>query len=1070
MTPEWKAEVPTLDLLNRMAADALPLGLRSGPVEPFFQRDIYFDSADWTLRRRGVSCRFRIRVDDRRILTLRTVGRWEGGVPLVLPQTFEADVSELEGAQALTGTSDPARRLRSLIEPSLLLPRIQFETERRLRHTRAGWFSRGRYEVVYDVVTVRSQQMALAFQELKIRELARGRPGLDRLARAFQEQYGLRPLLVGKVDRAAKVLRDLESGALAQVARGGREVAVVAVEEGSVAMLAESTSLTLPVRGGKGEETCREILRACFGSADGQVRFLGTAPGGLAGTRPLLEVWLARVAGGRSAGVAGRVQWVPFEDLLAAAGSPGLRDPRTLAALTVAARSDVLADRTRAHEPARDAAPRQTSERRVRLSEYALRPPVADIDRPTAEHFLNGDLSLIEFNARVLELAEDTSIPLLARIRFLAILSANLDEFFMVRVGALKRAMAKGSQLEVGAGGLAADEQLHAIAIRVRALLERQARCFTDACVPALAAHGVRILRWTDLTAAQQELLRRYFTEEAFPFITPQAMTRAPGHPFPLIPTLRLSLAVVVRDAPGGPMHFAYLKVPEMLPRFVKLADGSGFVPVEDVIRANLGLVYPGRFVEEAYPFRVTRGADLELDEHHAVSLLQVIEEETKRRPYGAAVRVEVAGDMPEAVRELLLRELQFEEAAASSPPGAGDVYAAGSLLDLGGLRELTRLPLPELDYPPHQGGAPIEAGRSIFAILAERDILVHHPYDAFETTVQRLLVEAADDPDVVAIKLTLYRAGGRSEIVEALLRAAGRGKEVFVFVELKARFDEERNIEWAKKLEQAGIRVVYGLVELKTHAKTALIVRREPDGIRRYVHIGTGNYNAVTAAIYTDVGLLSADPALGADLNDLFNELSGSSRPPQSAFRQILVSPTYLATRLVELIDREAAHAGAGREARIRAKLNGLTDPEIITALYRASQAGVDVALVVRGMCTLRPGVVGLSERIQVVSVLGRFLEHARVYAFANAGDAEYYIGSADWRVRNLRKRVEVVAPVQDPAARARLDAILTAELDDPTAWDLDADGAYRRRAPAPGRDPRSSQERLLDLASATA
>ena len=1074
MTPEWKGEVPTLDLLNRMVTQVLPLGLRSGPVEPFFQRDIYFDSADWTLRRRGVSCRFRIRVDDRRILTLRTIGRWEGSVPILLPQTFEADVPDLEGEQALAGTSDPARRLRSLIEPALLRPRIQFETERRVRHTRPGWFSRGRYEVLYDVVTVRTHELAQTFQELKLREVARGRPGLDRVARAFQEQYGLRPLLVGKVDRAAKLLRDLESGALAQVARGGREVALVAVEEGSVAMLAESTSLTLPVRGGKGEETCREILRTVFGSADGQVRFLGTAPGGLAGTRPVLEVWLARrVSGDRGPGVAGRIQWLPFDELLAAAGSPGLRDPRTLAALTVAARSDVLAEWTRPSEPARATAPRPAAERRVRLSDYALRLPIPDVDSQGPEHFLNGDLSLLEFNARVLELAEDASVPLLARLRFLSILSANLDEFFMVRVGTLKRAAARGGgPVEGGAGGLAADEELHAIAIRVRVLLERQARCFTDVCLPALAAHGVRILRWSDLAAVQQEVLRRYFREEIFPFITPQAMTRAPGHPFPLIPNLRLSLAVVVRDAPGGPMHFAYLKVPETLPRFVQLTDQSGFVPVEDVIRANLSQVYPGRFIEDAYAFRVTRGADLELDEHHAVSLLQVVEEETKRRPYGAAVRVEIAAEMPEAVRELLLRELQFEEAAASSPPGAEDLYAAGSFLDLGAVRELARLPLPDLDYPPHRGGVPIEEGRSVFATLAERDVLVHHPYDAFEATVQRLVVDAADDPDVVAIKLTLYRAGGRSAIVDALLRAAGRGKEVFVFVELKARFDEERNIEWAKKLEHGGIRVVYGLVDLKTHAKTALIVRREQDGIRRYVHIGTGNYNAATAAVYTDVGLLSADPDLGADLNDLFNELSGSSQPPQTTFRRILVSPTYLANRLVELIDREAAHAraGGGGGARIRAKLNGLADPEIITALYRASQAGVDVDLIVRGVCTLRPGVVGLSERIRVVSVLGRFLEHARIYHFANGDAAEYYIGSADWRARNLRHRVEVVAPVRDAACRSRLDAILEAELADPTAWDLDPDGAYHRRTPAPGGDPRSSQERLLDLASATA
>src|SRR5437879_3474867 len=849
MTAEWRGEVPTWDVLNRLVTEPFPLGLRSGPAEPFFQRDIYFDSADWTLRRRGVSCRFRIRVDDRRILTLRTIGRWDGGVPLVLPQTFEADVPELEGAQALTGTSDPARRLRALIEPGLLLPRIQLETERRLRHTRAGWLSRGRYDVVYDVVTVRSHQRAQTFQELKLRELARGRPGLDRLARAFQDQYGLRPLLVGKVDRAAALLRDLESGALAQVARGGREVALVAVEEGSVAMLMDSSSLTLPVRSGQGEETCREILRAFFGSADGQVRFLGTAPGGLAGMRPVLEVWLARrVSGGRGAGVAGRLQWLPFGDLLAAAGSPVLRDTRTLAALTVAARSDILAEWRRPSEPPGTAAPRQTGERRVRLSDLALRSPIPDVDRPGPEHFLNSDLSLLEFNARVLELAEDPSVPLLARIRFLSVLSGNLDEFFMVRVDALKRAAATGGggPLAVGVGGL------------------------------------------------------------------------------------------------GGE---------------------TGCGPGEDRIRANLSLVYPGRFVEEAYAFRVTRGADLELDEHHAVSLLQVIEEETKRRPYGAAVRVEIAGEMPEAVRELLLRELQFEEAAASSPPGAADLYAADGLLDLGGVRELARLPLPDLDYTPHQGGAPLEEGRSIFTILAERDVLVHHPYDAFEATVQRLVVEAADDPDVVAIELTLYRAGGRSEIVDALLRAAGRGKEVFVFVELKARFDEERNIEWAKKLEQAGIRVVYGLVDFKTHAKTALVVRRERDGIRRYVHIGTGNYNAATAAIYTDLGLLSADPELGADLNDLFNELSGSSRPPQTAFRRILVAPTYLAKRLVEL-----------------------------------------------------------------------------------------------------------VPPVRGGAARARLDAILRAELEDPTAWDLDPDGSYHRRAPAPGGDPRGSQERLLGLAGATA
>jgi polyphosphate kinase len=1039
MIPEWRADVPTLELLNRMVTEELPLGLRADAIEPFFQRDIYFDSAEWTLRRRGVVCRFRVRLDDRRLLTLRTIGpRGEGGPPTV-PQAFEAEVADLEGERALAGASEPARRLRALIEPGRLLPRIQFETERRLRHTRPGWFSRVQYEIAYDVVTVRSHQLAQMFQELKIRRLHAGRPPLEAVARAFAERYGLRPLLVGKVDRAEKLLRDLESTALARVAQGSREVALIALQDECIALLSDGATLTLPVAGGGGEDACRELLRKHFGSADGQVRFLGTASAG--GTRPVLEVWWAR----RASRAGGRVQWLPFTEVLAGAGAPGLRDPRTLAALTVVARSDAMLERMRAAPaPEPEGAERATA-RRIRLSDVTLRSPLPDPGRPGPEHFLNSDLSALEFNARVLGLAEDPGVPLLARLRFLSIFSGNLDEFFMVRVAALKRAATAGPT-EAGEDGLSPEEQLDAIAIRVRALLERQARCFSGACVPALGVHGARILGWTDLPEPQQEALRRYFHEQIFPIVTPQAITRAPGHPFPLVPNLRLSLAVVVHDPRTGVLHFAYLKVPDTLPRFVPLPGGGGFVPVEDVIRENLSLLYPGREVRSAHAFRVTRGADLELDEHHAASLLQVIEEEAKRRPYGAAVRVEVERGMPPAIRDLVLRELQFEDAAPGSPLGSGDVYEIDGLLDLGALRELARLPLPELDYPPHRGGVPIAADRSLFAVLAERDLLVHHPYDAFDATVERLFVEAADDPDVLAIKLTLYRAGGRSGIVEALLRAAQRGKEVFVFVELKARFDEERNVEWGRKLEQGGIRVVYGLVELKTHAKTTLFVRREAGGIRRYVHIGTGNYDAATAALYTDFGLLSADPELGADLNDLFNELSGSSEPPRTAFRALLVSPTHLLRRLIELIDREAEHARAGRGGRIRAKLNGLADPDIIAALYRASGAGVDIELVVRGICTLRPGAIGLSERIRVVSILGRFLEHARVCTFANAGEPEYYIGSADWRPRNLRHRVEVVAPVRDPTCRRRLDEILDAELADPQRWELRADGSYVR------------------------
>ncbi len=1036
--PEWRGDVPDLTLLNRIVVDALPLGLRADPVEPLFQRDIYFDSPDRALRRRGISCRFRIRMDDTRLLTLRIVGPPDVAASVIAPQTFEAVVPELDGAQAIAGTSDPARRLRAVIEPERLRPRIQFETERRLRRTLPQWWRRGRYEIVYDVVTVRSERRAQAFQELKIRELQRGRPGLPALSQAFVTQYGLRPLLVGKLDRAEKVLRDLEAARI--TAHEGREVALIVTDEHTVALFDDPRGLALPVAGGSGEQTCRELLRMHFGSADGNLRFLGTAPVGAA--RPRLEVWLAKRTALRDAQrrSSGHVRWLPVSEMLASAGAPGFRDPRTLAALAVLARSDAQVEL-----PTPVAAPRPTAP----AARPAFAAPTAQASEPVvpslAEDALDRDFSALEFNARVLALAEDDRVPLLARVRFLSILSANLDEFFMVRVGALKRAVNTGEAKEA--------ELLTAARLRVRALLERQSRCLNDVCLPALAAHGIRLVRWMDVPEAQREALRRHFHDQVFPLITPQAITRAPGHPFPLVPNLRLSLAVVVQDPRTAAMHFAYLRMPDGLPRFLPVsqepaARAQAFVPIEEVIRENLGALYPGRDVLGAYAFRVTRAADLDLDEHHAASLLQVIDEETKRRPYGPPVRLEVDAVMPVPFRELVLRELQFEDAAPGTYLDIDDVYESTGLLNLGDLRELAQLPLDALDYPPHQPRHPIPANQSIFDVLSQRDLLLHHPYDDFATTVERLFIDAADDPDVVAIKVTLYRAGARSRIVDALLRAAASGKEVFVFVELKARFDEERNIEWVRKLEQESIRVVYGLVDFKTHAKTALIVRREAAGIRRYVHIGTGNYNAITSALYTDVGLLSSDPTLGADLHDLFNELSSSSQPPHTRFRAILVSPTYLLPRLLELIEREAHHARAGKGGRIRAKLNGLADPEVIQTLYAASQAGVDIDLIVRGICTLRPGVVGVSERIRVISILGRFLEHARIFHFANGGDPEYYIGSADWRSRNLRRRVEVVTPVRDAASRQRLAEILDAELRDPDAWELLPDGQYARSA----------------------
>ena len=1046
--------MPSLDLLNTLVGDALPLGLRSGRVEQTFHRDVYFDAPDWTLRRRGVTCRFRVRIDDRRILTVRSLGRTEGAAVVVVPQTYEAEVEQLTGEQAVTGTSEPARRLRALIDPSLLVPRLEFETERRLRTTVPRWLARGRFEFLYDVATVRRQHLSQTLQEVTVRCLHRGRPDFESVVETMRRRYGLRPLLVGKLERAEKLAQELDAESAARATHGHREIALIALDEGTMALRVDRGALSLPVAGGSGEEGCRHLLRASFGSGDGQLRFLGLAPAIEDG--PPLEVWLARRVSGPGGGAeTGDYRWLPVDDVLRRVGSPALREPRTLAALSVATRAGVFQpDATRA---------RGAPELPV-VVDVAASPLAVDSPRPTPDQLLNEELSTLAFNERVLELAEDDRLPLLARVRFLSIFSSNLDEFFMVRVGALARAVAAGYTTRSD-DGFTPRGELGAIALRLRPLIQRQERCWTATCLPALSEAGIHIVRWATLDDPQRDVLRRYFADQVFAALTPQAITRAPGHPFPVIPNARLCLAVVVRDPRSGALHFACVRLPEGLPRFVPLAGGGEtFVPLEDVVRGGLDALYPGRRVEGAYAFRITRSGDLELAEERAASLLRVVEEEAKRRPYGAVVRVEVEQAMPQAVRDLLVRELQFEEVGDVSTIGLDDLYEAESLVDFGALREIAGLQRSELQFPPFAGRSPLAPDRSIFDQISQGDILVHHPYDAFETTVERFFVEAADDPTVVAIKLTLYRAGGRSGIVDALLRAARSGKDVFVFVELKARFDEERNVEWARKLEEAGIHVVYGLVNLKTHSKTALVVRREDGVVRRYVHIGTGNYNAATAALYTDLGLFSADEALGADLNDLFNDLSGSSGPPDAPFRRLLVAPTHMLSRFLELIDREAQHAREGRGGRIRVKINGLADAEIIMALYRAAQAGVEIDISARGLCRLRPGVPGLSERIRVISVMGRFLEHARIFHFANGGTPEYYIGSADWRPRNLRRRVEVVTPVQHAAAQRRLDWILSAELDDPTAWELRPDGRYERRLPNPGGDPRSAQQRMME------
>lgn len=656
------------------------------------------------------------------------------------------------------------------------------------------------------------------------------------------------------------------------------------------------------------------------------------------------------------------------------------------------------------------------------------------------DRFIDREASWLDFNARVLELARDETVPLLERVRFCAIFAVNLDEFFMVRVAGLKRRVATGIVV-AAPSGLGPGEQLELIARRAHELMVDHARTFNARIVPALAEQGIDVVRRENLRPAEREELHALFRERIYPVLTPLAVD--PAHPFPYISGLSLNLAVVLRDRDTGAEHFARVKVPPLLPRFVPLAD-SRFVPLEDIIAAHLDELFPGLDVLETHTFRVTRNEDLEVEEEEVENLLQALERELMRRRFGAPVRLEVDDTMSDHVRTLLVRELDVSE---------DEVYRLPRPLDLAGLWPIADLDRRELKYdafvpvthPRLQDAENLTAG-DVFAALRGGDVLVHHPYESFATSVQELVEQAAADPHVLAIKQTLYRAGGDSPIVDALIDAAEAGKQVLVVVEIKARFDEQANIRWARKLEQAGCHVVYGLVGLKTHCKICLVVRMEEDGtLRRYVHVGTGNYNPKTARIYEDVGLLSADPDVGADLADLFNHLSGYTR--NRDYRRLLVAPDTLRPRLIDMIEREADAVRGGGAGRITMKVNSLVDEDVIDALYRASQAGVPIDLIVRGMCALRPGVPGLSETVRVRSILGRFLEHSRIMRFHRAGREELWIGSADVMHRNLDRRVEVLLRVDDPEARARLSQILDlASSERTSAWTLASDGRWQR------------------------
>lgn len=699
----------------------------------------------------------------------------------------------------------------------------------------------------------------------------------------------------------------------------------------------------------------------------------------------------------------------------------------------------------------------------------------SSINLDDSQYYFNRELSWLEFNRRVLHEAIDPRTPLLERIKFAAIFSANLDEFFMVRVATLQKQLASHVAPSTP-DGLTPQQQLDQISAMLHPMIAQVQDVLDNELRPKLVEEGVHVLKYSQLSKAQRNYLQNYFTEQIFPILTPLAVD--PAHPFPLMSNLSLNLAVVVKDSESGEQTFARVKVPDSLTRFVPLPKELfpqsdrpvvwAGVSIEQLIAENLADLFPGMTIVEHHLFRITRDADLEVQEEEADDLLQAISQELgKRRFGGSVVRFQFAPNMSELVKQTLIKGVDIDP---------NDLYMTHEWLGMRDLMSFMALPLPHLKDKPWTPVLPRRLqylvdelkesdaiGDDIFSVIRQGDLLVHHPYESFTGSVEYFITQAAHDPNVQAIKMTLYRTSSDSPIIQSLIEAAQNGKQVAALVEIKARFDEASNINWGHALEKAGVHVVYGIMGLKTHTKVLLVVRREGDQIRRYVHIGTGNYNSKTAKLYTDVGLLSCREDLGADLTDLFNYLTGFSK--QKTFRKLLVAPITLRDRMVALIRREIDHCKDGKSGRIVAKMNALVDPTIIKTLYEASQAGVQIDLIVRGICCLRPGVPGVSENIRVISIIGRYLEHSRIFLFHHDAQEEVYIGSADWMPRNLDRRVEAVTPIEDPTCAQELKEILNIMLaDNRQAWELQPDGSYIQRRPQEGELEKSTHTLLME------
>jgi polyphosphate kinase len=1028
---------PDRATLERVAAEPLP-GAREGgePATEVF-RDVYYDTPELDLRRRGATAGVRFHASGE--LTLAVEVR-DG--KRRRPQSAAASARGPSPEVLFHADDEAGALLRALVDPARLRPWLEVETRRRVRSALlASDDGPLRVEVACDERMVRDRDVSAELFEVEVR-LPDDTAAARAAARTLEGAFGLSLLAGDPLRRWTRSLEETEAGWLEEAVRSARRVAVVVYRGGRVALLRQGDALEVPAGPGTGIDAARRVLRERLG-VEGRVRFMGTGPG--SARQPATEVWMTEDA--EIAPDAAGVLHLPIDELIRAAGSPSLCDDATLAALHVLARSDIPVHPL---SPAWDE--RDDAARHVLRAAPALPVPPSALppDALPAGTLLNPELSVLAFNRRVLELAGDPEVPLLERVRFLSIFGGNLDEFFRVRVAGYKREVVQGSN-KLSLDGVGPREQLDAVGTRARRLADAGYRLLFDRLLPELREHGIEVVRRSALDAEERARLREYYDAEVHALVTPLAA--GPGHPFPHIRNQRPSLVALLREPLTGGERLGVVELPDGLPRFVPLDKKGRFAALETVIVDNLHRLYPGMEVDAASTFRVTRSAELLLDGTRVVDLLEAVEEEVQRRRSRPVVRVEVEDSMTPRLRELLLRELRLDTPEQAWPLGDEDVYEVEGLIDLRGLRELASLELKGGHWPAEEPHEPLDPKMPIVQVLRRREVLVEFPRDSFEATVERFVLEAAEDPDVVAVKLALYRTNRRSRIVEALRRASSGGKQVVALVELTARFDEARNIEWARYLRSAGIHVVYGMPGLKVHAKVALVVRREKDGVRRYAYVGTGNLNATTAAAYTDLGLLTADPGITDEVAELFNALTAAGNPPRH--RLLLVAPSTMRDRFVEMIDREVDHVRAGRGGQVTAKVNGLADRDLIAALYRASEAGVRVELVVRSLCALRPGVAGLSENVRVVSVLGRYLEHARIFRFANGGDPEYYIGSADWRTRNLSRRVEVACPVRDPEHRARLDEILEEQLAHPRAWELGSDGTYYRRPDRAPRDP---------------